>query len=259
MCSLINLYGRVLCVPSYGAWFHFTMVIINCHFKGTLAIVFSNVEELSIAYEEPYSPSSCDGMSPAISLVMFKVSHKSFSCNMSHWWVPWQTSMHLKLGKHILFDEVLALLVCLDSQGSNEHSQHVKGLQLDGERKISLVDVNVSTVKSYTPLILTRKQDYAFVCELPNFLHFQFKRWDPGGLVNLIVVWSFNFKQWDPDKFIQGCNFYNLEDKVGLDGVGIVMSKDMGRNKVRLKIESNELVRAKRIATPNKWNDYVAI
>lgn len=55
------------------------------------------------------------------------------------------------------------------------------------------------------------------------------------------------FKQWDHDKFILGCNFYNLEDKVGLDGVGIGTSKDMSCIEVRLEIESNELERPKRI------------
>lgn len=39
--------------------------------------------------------------------------------------------------------------------------------------------------------------------------------------------WSLKFKQLDRDKFILGCNFYNLEDNVGLDGVGIGTSKDM--------------------------------
>jgi len=55
------------------------------------------------------------------------------------------------------------------------------------------------------------------------------------------------FEQWDPGKFTHSCNFYNLEDKVGLVGVGIDTSKDMSCNEVRLKIESNELGRSKRI------------
>jgi len=139
--------------------------------------------------------------------------------------------MHLNLVKHKLFDEVLSLPVCFVSQGSNEQSQreHVMGRQLDVKRNVSLVDVNVSIFESYNTLNLTPIEDYAFVCELPNFLHFQFKRWVPGGHANLSAIfWSSKLKQWDPGKFIQGCIFYNLEDMVVLNGVDIVMSRAIG-------------------------------
>ena len=48
---------------------------------------------------------------------------------------------------------------------------------------------------------------------------------------------------WDNGIGIDTSNFYNLEDKVGCDGVGIDTSKNMGRNEVRFEIESNELER----------------
>jgi len=38
--------------------------------------------------------------------------------------------------------------------------------------------------------------------------------------------WWLPLKEWDPWKFMEWCNSYNLEDKVGLDGVGIDTSKD---------------------------------
>lgn len=62
--------------------------------------------------------------------------------------------------------------------------------------------------------------------------------------------WSLKFKQLDRDKFILGCNFYNLEDNVGLDGVGIGTSKDMVQWTRETQYD---------LTTYKKWNDYVAI
>jgi len=74
------------------------------------------------------------------------------------------------------------------------------------------------------------------------------KKGEPMEHVNLSATsWSCKFKEWDPSKFILGCNFYNLEDKVGLDRMNINVSKDIGCNEVGLEIESNELGKPKMI------------
>jgi len=104
----------------------------------------------------------------------------------------------LAMFQYKLFEEAITLSICLGAEASNEHSQgeQVMGLQLDEKMKESLVDVNVFIVNSYTPLILT-----------------------PKGHVNpSAVAWFSKFKQWDPSQLIQGSDFYNLEDKVGLKG-----------------------------------------
>jgi len=131
----------------------------------------------------------------------------------------------LAMFQYKLFEEVITLPICLGAEASNEHSQReqVMGLQLNEKMKESLVDVNVSIVNSYTPLILTPKEYYAFVFELPKILRFQFKRWDPGGHVNPgAVAWFSKFKQWDPGQFIRGSDFYNLEDTFGLEGLVMI-------------------------------------
>lgn len=54
-------------------------------------------------------------------------------------------------------------------------------------------------------------------------LHFNCEQWDPGGFLDLnmsTIVRFSQFKQWDPGKFMAEAGFYNLEDKVGLEGVG---------------------------------------
>jgi hypothetical protein len=54
-------------------------------------------------------------------------------------------------------------------------------------------------------------------------LHFICEQWDPGGYLDLnmsTIVGFSQFKQWDPGKFMAEAGFYNLEDKVGLEGVG---------------------------------------
>jgi hypothetical protein len=87
-----------------------------------------------------------------------------------------------------------------------------------------------------------------FICDRFAIPCAFFEQWDPSDYLDVLTEnRSSQFKQWDPGKFIRSCNFYNLEDKVGLDGVGIDTSKDSGYNDLRLKIESNELVRPKRI------------
>ncbi|CAJ2637765.1 unnamed protein product [Trifolium pratense] len=51
------------------------------------------------------------------------------------------------------------------------------------------------------------------------------KKRDSGGHLEMsTTVWSSKFKQWDPGKICAKCNFYNLEDKVGFKGKGIVMN-----------------------------------
>ena len=50
-----------------------------------------------------------------------------------------------------------------------------------------------------------------------------FEQWHPGGNLDLnmsTLVRSSQFKQWDPGKFSIEAKFYNLEDKVDLQGVG---------------------------------------
>jgi len=50
-----------------------------------------------------------------------------------------------------------------------------------------------------------------------------FEQWHPGGNLDLnmsTLVRSSLFKQWDPGKFSIEAKFYNLEDKVDLEGVG---------------------------------------
>jgi hypothetical protein len=50
-------------------------------------------------------------------------------------------------------------------------------------------------------------------------------KWDPGGHLDMYAsTRSSHFKQWDPGKICAKCNFYNLEDKVGFKGEGIVMN-----------------------------------
>ncbi|CAJ2644052.1 unnamed protein product [Trifolium pratense] len=51
------------------------------------------------------------------------------------------------------------------------------------------------------------------------------KQWDPGHHLELCTtIGSFKFKQWDPGKIGVVSNCYNLEDKVGFKGEGIVMN-----------------------------------
>ncbi|XP_045788739.1 uncharacterized protein LOC123883844 [Trifolium pratense] len=51
------------------------------------------------------------------------------------------------------------------------------------------------------------------------------KKWDPGRHGNMhTTTWLTKFKQWDPGKIGVVSNCYNLEDKVGFKGEGIVMN-----------------------------------
>jgi hypothetical protein len=58
--------------------------------------------------------------------------------------------------------------------------------------------------------------------EADGSLHFTCEQWDPGGYLDLnmsTIVRFSQFKQWYPGKFMAEAGFYNLEDKVGLEGV----------------------------------------
>ncbi|XP_045792596.1 uncharacterized protein LOC123887338 isoform X1 [Trifolium pratense] len=57
------------------------------------------------------------------------------------------------------------------------------------------------------------------------FLTTQSKKWEPGGDGYYFHAEdSLQFKQWDPGKICVVINFFNLEDKVGFKGEGIVMN-----------------------------------
>jgi hypothetical protein len=63
------------------------------------------------------------------------------------------------------------------------------------------------------------------------------KQWDPGGHVNLYTkVISSPFNLCNQGKLVLAVKFYNLEDKVGLEGVDIVMSKPIANVRPNIAI-----------------------
>jgi hypothetical protein len=74
------------------------------------------------------------------------------------------------------------------------------------------------------------KVGHASTCDLFPISCAHFEQWDPGRyLAMCTTVWSFKFKQWDPGKVCVVSNFYNLEDKVDLEGVGNDMTMEVNR------------------------------
>jgi hypothetical protein len=81
-------------------------------------------------------------------------------------------------------------------------------------------------VESCSLLILTVKEDNAFICELPVFQQVKFKQWDPGGECSLVYVEG----PLDYENNMESCCYQftpllysNLEDKVDFNGGSNVM------------------------------------
>lgn len=77
---------------------------------------------------------------------------------------------------------------------------------------------NVQKINSDTKAELIKMVQKQFVFFLRSGRE---QQWDPGGYLSTFASASWSpFKEWDPGKFGSMSKFYNLEDKVDLEGVG---------------------------------------
>jgi hypothetical protein len=146
---------------------------------------------------------------------MFNFFSRDESCD----WECWNTFYNLedKLGFHGVDCDKMCSLINL--YGRFLHVSYYYGYVQE-----VLVRLNL-TLDMLLQSDVVKYEFFGLMCDLEGMetvynqeadcsLHFTFDQWDLGDHLDL------KFRQWDPGKFMVEAGFYNLEDKVDLEGVG---------------------------------------